>query len=497
MAQVFARVRARAAAEPLLWAYLLLTLLAVAAAAALSTPLPLIVPIGVLGIAIAVLNLRLVLLLCVAAITVSMEVNFGSLGMDLPAEPIMLLLTGLGIIYIVRRAGVIEADFFRHPITLLLLLHLSWILLTTLTSSYQLTSIKYLFAKLWYVVPFYFLAAFLIRRQVDMRRLVLWIAVPLSVVLLWCLVRHAALGFTFEMVNKAMSPFFRNHVSYAALASILVPFFVLSVRSFGKGSLARYWLVATSILALAAVYTSYTRAAFVSLFVGFAFVYIVKWKLTRPALVLAVAVIVAASSFLVSQNRFFGFAPNYTKTVTHKDFSNLLEATYKLEDISTMERVYRWVAGSYMAAEKPWVGWGPGNFHRYYKGFALESFRTYVSENPEKSGIHNYLLMVLVEQGWLGLLIFFSLCVAGLLTAQRAYHRAQTPAERRTVLMLAASLAINLSFQLINDMLETDKSGPWFFLTLALLVNLDLRGRLDQTWDSRDDDQQSIDYSVD
>ena len=470
-------LRGQIAREPLLYGYLALVLASLAAAAALTSPLPLVAPVGALVALVGLRDVRLALLVTVAAIPLSTEVQFGSLGTDLPGEPLMWFVTGLTGLYYLRRSRTIDGALWRHPVTLALLLHLVWIVVTTLTSAYVLTSVKWTLAKLWYVLPFYFLAAVLLRGPGQVRRLTAFIAVPLTVVLAYCLSRHASMGFSFDLVNKAMHPFFRGHVNYAALTSILLPWLVLGALLRERGSAGRRWFWVASVICLFAIQTSYTRAAYVSLFIGAAFLLVVRWRLTRYALALAGLVVVGIGVSLVQDNRFFNFAPDYNKTVSHQDFGNLLEATYKLEDISTMERVYRWVAGSYMAGERPEFGFGPGNFYRFYKGYALESFRTYVSDNPDKSGIHSYLLMLLVEQGWVGLLVFVGLCVAGIMTVERAFHRLREREDRLVIMAAGASLVINLSFQLINDLIESDKSGPWLFLSLAIIVALDVKAR--------------------
>ncbi len=476
MAAVLAQLGEHFRASPLLGAYACFTVVCTLVAAVLQHPLPLAGPAAVLILALAVFDLNLVFYLCLAGITFSTEVELGPLSMDLPVEPLMILLAALGLVLFLVRSRQIPAAFYRHPISVLLALHVSWIALTTLTSAYPVTSVKFLLAKLWYVIPFYFLGAYLVRDQRELRRAIAFMAWPVSLVFVYCLARHAALGFAFEEVNAAMFPFFRNHVSYAALGAITFPLFAVGAFDYAKGSWARRGLLLTALFALLAVQTSYTRAAYVSLLGGLVFYLVIRYRLTRLAVLASLALAIAIGTFVVGNNRFFNFAPDYNKTVTQESFSNLLEATYKLEDISTMERVYRWVAGAYMTGERPWFGFGPGNFYRFYKGYTLEAFRTYVSDNPEKSGIHSYFLMTLVEQGWIGLILFVGLAFAGLFTAERAYHRVRTPAERRAVVLLAASLVINLSFQLINDMIETDKSGPLFFFTLAMLVNIDRFG---------------------
>jgi len=72
-----------------------------------------------------------------------------------------------------------------------------------------------------------------------------------------------------------------------------------------------------------------------------------------------------------------------------------------------------------MAADRPLVGFGPGAFYESYVPYTLSSFQTYVSDNPEKSGIHNYYLMTSVEQGIPGLILFLILTILPLILAIR------------------------------------------------------------------------------
>ena len=472
------RLSARLRAPGAAWVVAFASLAALSGllAAVVGSALPLLVAPGVAAGLAALADIRRAFYATVAAIALSVEVQFGSLGTDLPVEPLLVATAGLTLVYLVARARHLPARLGLHPVSLALLAHLAWIGFTSLTSAYPVTSVKFLAAKSWYVLPCYFLAAALIARE---RRVwittMAWYAVPLIGVLAYCLLRHASYGFSFADVERAMSPFFRGHVNYAALASITLPLLIAAAALARAGSAARWTLGLAALLAAVAVYTSYTRAAYVALGLGLAWTAAAHFRLTRVGLVGAAVVLATVATFLVSDNRFFGLAPDYNKTVTHRDFDNLLEATYKLEDISTMERLYRWVAGGYMTVAKPLLGFGPGNFYRYYRGYALEEFRTYVSDNPEQSGVHNYLLMTLVEQGWPGLLIFLTVCALGLIAAERAYHRARDRQGRVLALAAGCSLVVNLSFQLINDLLESDKSGTWFFLCLGLVVALELR----------------------
>jgi len=175
---------------------------------------------------------------------------------------------------------------------------------------------------------------------------------------------------------------------------------------------------------------------------------------------------------LVHENKYLDYAPNYETTVAHYKFDNLIEATYKMEDISTMERVHRWVAGFTMVSERPWVGFGPGCFYPFYKNHTVSSFKTYVSDNPEKSGIHNNFLMVFVEQGIVGFIIMLLLCFFPILLGERTYHQLHIPWQKNIVMAATISIIVTVAVLLINDLLEADKVGPLFFLSLYIIAVL-------------------------
>jgi O-antigen ligase len=135
-----------------------------------------------------------------------------------------------------------------------------------------------------------------------------------------------------------------------------------------------------------------------------------------------------------------------------------------------MERFYRWVAAGHMVPYRPWTGWGPGNFLDHYKGYTVNAFRTYVSDNEGRSGIHSYYLMTLVEQGFPGLLIFLIYIFGALIIGERMYHRQTDPAARNAIMAALLAMLIVDAFNIINDQMETDKVGAQYLLNLAVLV---------------------------
>jgi O-antigen ligase len=134
-----------------------------------------------------------------------------------------------------------------------------------------------------------------------------------------------------------------------------------------------------------------------------------------------------------------------------------------------MERVYRWVAAKRMVADRPFMGVGSGNFYEFYKKYTVTEFATYISDNEERSTVHNYFLLILVEQGLIGLGIFALLTYFIFCDGNRLYQQSDGQQKRTVLILLQSMMAIYINL-LLSDMLETDKVGPFFFMIIGLLL---------------------------
>jgi O-antigen ligase len=248
---------------------------------------------------------------------------------------------------------------------------------------------------------------------------------------------------------------------------LFLPYVVL-LRSKANGF---KWLYNLLILFFViCIYFSFTRAAILCIFIGVGSYFIIKKAWIEKTLVLASTVVILGLGYLSFNNNYLKLAPNFEKTITHNKFDNLIEATYKMEDISTMERLYRWVAGFEMVKDRPLSGFGPNNFYLNYSKYTISAFQTYVSDNPDQSGIHNYYLMTTVDQGIPGLLIFLALIFISLIIGQKVYHALTKKSDKHILMAALTSLIIILSLNLINDMIETDKVGPFFFTSMCIIA---------------------------
>ena len=186
--------------------FALILLLSVFVGVALESVYPLLVPAVLLSGYWILIDFRHLFFILLACLPLSTEVTFSNgFSTDLPAEPFMVLLMSIYALYVLKNIRTTRTDFLLHPISLILLLHLGWILTTAISSQNVLVSIKFFLAKTWYVMVFYFMAAALLDSEKQVRRAVWFVCLPLIFTVATIVIRHAEYGFTFKDINHVLS----------------------------------------------------------------------------------------------------------------------------------------------------------------------------------------------------------------------------------------------------------------------------------------------------
>ena len=342
-------------------AYLAIGLYAVALAVSVHFDFHWLALLPVVGLVawMAFSRLNALVLVLVAAVPLSInleELELGGLGVYLPTEP---LLAGLLLLFVFRsvRGWPVDARLFRHPFTWWIGLSLVWIFLTTLVSSFPLVSVKFLVARLWFVVGFFFiLGHFFLHHPKWRHQYVLAYALPLCVVVIYTMIRHAGFGFEKDAGHWVMKPFYKDHTSYgAALAMVIPPIIaLLTWRRFS--SFMKAILVLTLSILVVGIILSYTRAAWVSLVavgllwglikVGFR----LRTLLTIGAVLLGFVWIAQDALLIQLQRNDQDSSDDLTEHV--ESISNVSS------DASNLERLNRWNAALAMFQERPLTGWG-------------------------------------------------------------------------------------------------------------------------------------------
>ena len=105
----------------------------------------------------------------------------------------------------------------------------------------------------------------------------------------------------------------------------------------------------------------------------------------------------------------------------------------------------------------------------------MNSFRTYVSKNPEQSTVHSYLLLLMIEQGVFAALLYLALIYYAFVTVQRLYHSVKNRAEKDMIIAAGLCFFNLVMVLLINDVVESDKEGSFFYISLAIIAAFHFR----------------------
>ncbi|HET9431311.1 MAG TPA: O-antigen ligase family protein [Chitinophagaceae bacterium] len=413
---------------------------------------------------------RFIFFLLLFSIPFSFEYNFTpDLGTDIPDEGLMLMASLIFVGYWLYNPSSVDRKTWLHPIIILLLIHFCWIALTTVLSSNPVLSLKYLLAKSWYLGAFVLapIVVFKNRGAVIISSLIR--ALSVLAVAIIALIRHSQYSFDFAAINQSVAPFFRNHVNYSAMLVCMVPVF-LAFYYLSKNKRIKFFLLIGILILLTALLFSYARGAWVALGTGVFAWWLIRKRLVITAFLATLFLVSVALSWLIEKDRYLRFAHDFETTVFHQDFKQHLVATYELKDVSTAERFYRWIAGIRMTRDSWLHGFGPNTFYEKYKPYTIPAYKTWVSDNKERSGVHNYFLLLVIEQGIPGLFFFLLLIGCMLYYAQYLYHNVSDPFYKTVALTTGVIIVMLSTLNFLSDLVETDKVGSIFFLCLSLLV---------------------------
>lgn len=419
-------------------------------------------------------NSHLVFFLLLLSLPFSFEYNFTpSFGSDIPDEGLMLFVSLLFAGYWVYDPASLKLKTIQHPLLILLAAHLGWILIATVFSSDLTLSVKFFLAKGWYMGAFVLAPLIVFREKKYIKTAAVIFAASMLVVAVIAMVNHLEYDFSFAAVSDAVAPFFRNHVNYSAMLVCALPVFV-AIHQLSASKRIKAITKTSIILLFVALFLSYARGAWLALLMGGFAYWLIKKRSLLTLYIVGILITVFAIFWIKSSDRYLEFAHDHDTTVFHEDFREHLVATYKLKDVSSAERFYRWVAAIRMIKYEWLTGYGPNTFYDNYRPYTIPAYKTWVSNNTEHSTVHNYFLLLAVEQGIPGLVLFLLLLGAMLYYAQHLYHRVEDIFYKTVAMMTGVIIIMIVTVNMLSDLIETDKIGSLFFLCLSVLVMTDI-----------------------
>lgn len=437
-------------------------------------------PLVLLLVAGAFLSLDKLLLAVVFMVPLSVplsEVVKGlPIDMFLPSEP---LLAGILLIFIVKilYEKRFDKDILFHPVTIAIYFYLGWTLITSLTSTLPLVSIKFFISKLWFIVAFYFLASQLFRNPQNAKRYVLYYAFAFVIVVFYALARHAFYGiFDEKIAHWSANPFYKDHTSYGALLALYAPLLVGMTFHKGYSTTKRLFYAAISFILLTGLIFSYSRAAWLGLIAAFGVWVLIKLKIKFSLIFFGIAIFTTV---------IFAFGDNIMQSLERNDQESSTDLAAHVRsisnitsDASNLERLNRWNCAIRMFKEKPLFGWGPGTYMFQYAPFQFSHEKTIISTRKGDAGnAHSEYLGPLSEQGVLGPILFVVIIILTVITGLRAIKNTANKELKMLGLFAIVGLFSYYLHGIVNNFLDTDKASVPFWGFSALLVAIDVYHR--------------------
>ncbi|MCL2246132.1 MAG: O-antigen ligase family protein [Lentimicrobiaceae bacterium] len=423
---------------------------------------------------------RVDLLIYLMAFVTPFSINFTDtkidVGLSIPAEIIMLLLTLLFFIRLLYDVK-LERKIVLHPISILIYIYLGWMLMTSITSEIPLVSFKFLASKIWFITACYFCVIQLIRN--DLKKIITFFncyAVALGIVIIITSIKFAISGFSKHNMHWIMNPFYNDHTAYGAAIAFFIPLIIALFIVDGKTTWKKvHYLLLTAVLLLG-FYFSYCRAAWLSIIAAFSVLVAIKLRIKFSWLFLGLALL-GSTLYYFSDDILYKMGRN-TQDSSGEFTEHLKSISNISTDASNVERLNRWNSAFGMIQDRPILGWGPGTYQFVYAGYQKSKYKTIITTNFGDGGnAHSEYIGPCAEMGFPGVIIVIVLMITVCSVGIKAYVRAREKLPKTLALFAVIALISYYIHGIMNNFLDTDKLSLPFWSAIAVIVVVDVMSK--------------------
>ncbi|HOY12146.1 MAG TPA: O-antigen ligase family protein [Saprospiraceae bacterium] len=410
----------------------------------------------------------------------AVEVSFGSLKINMPTEP-LLIITAVLLFFAIDIKTLWQSSFIRHPLTLLAISYQFWMTFMVVFSSDWLISLKYVLVNNVHFWVFYFgFYHFTQNQKLPLLRWVGSYGLALIVVIFLAWFKFMQFDFNINVAVILAQPFYNDNTIFSA--SLV---FVLSVTFLipNKNATFKFLKVVVLLLVGSAIFITYCRAAWSSIFlVSLVIFLIIIFNLKiKHFLALAFFLVLTIGLFLPT------ISNNLTSIKTESKKGNWLDQLASIgnitTDVSNLERINRYKCAIRMFKDRPITGFGPGTYQYAYLPYQKTSEMTRISmqkdatttldkpQNGRGGGAHSEYLQALSELGIFGFLCWLALLFLIFYTALKVYFDETTtkPNKKLTMTILFATLAY-LVHATFNNFMHSEEVAILFWPMIAMLV---------------------------
>jgi putative inorganic carbon (hco3(-)) transporter len=408
--------------------------------------------------------------------SINIEQYTNSFGLFIPTEP---LLFGMMLLILLQESqkNFIPKHIWRHPIVVAAGIYVLWLIMTTISSSNPVASLKFIVAKLWFFIPLLLLGPIVLNKKKNIQTFLWLFVIGMSGVVLFTVVNHAMYGFGEKESHWVMFPFFKDHTIYGAIVAIALLLGLGLYQSKKYTLLVQVVLLTLLLILFVGLYFSYTRAAWLSVVGAFGIGLLMKLRV-KFSYLLGVAAFAGLALFFSWDSLQMELARNKQDHTTEDFGERLQSAANVTTDASNLERLNRWSCAIEMFQERPILGFGPGTYAFEYARFQDPENLTIISTNFGNLGnAHSEFLGPLSETGLPGLITF--LVLIGFLFYKGITLYLKWPAEDNEIKQLIFFMVLAISSYFIhgflNNYLDTDKACVPIWGIAAIFIALEAR----------------------
>jgi O-antigen ligase len=361
----------------------------------------------------------------------------------------------------------------RHPVSILIMLSLVWMVFTSIVSLKPVESFKYTAVRLWFVIPFFFAGAYIFRDTKRIRQFFWCYAIGLIVVILITTARTVGHLHDLNTLHHAMKPFYNDHTAYGCVIALFLPAAFYYIFSRNSKGWTRLWWVALFGVLVMGLYLSFSRAAWISVVAAIGVFFAVRLGM-KIKWMIACFIVGVALFFTYQGDLLYKMGKNSTDSST--ELSSQVKSMSNIStDASNLERLNRWASALRMWNEHPLLGTGPGTYQFLYASYQRSYQLSVISTNAGDLGnAHSEYIGPLTEQGVPGVLFISTVFLLTFATGVKVYRSAKSKPVANVALAFTLSLLTYYVHGAFNNFLDTDKLSVPFWGFTAVVVALDV-----------------------
>lgn len=424
-------------------------------------------------------KLHILVFITVLAIPLSVKLSLsGGIVVSFPAEIMTGIIAVFYIIYRLLSPIRLNGKIFRHPLTMLILLDISWLVLTTFFSEMPVISLKRIVVRIAFMIVFFFVFSVLFTDFKNIARVWLLYGLGLLIPVFSTLFNHSHFGFSKAVSFMMTKPFYNDHTQYATCIAYILP--VLGVmmampEKFGINRNMRILIFLLSGVLIAGELFSFSRAAWLSIVIAILVTGLVVFFRFRLIHFLLITLI-AGGVIYYYRSDIYLYIEKVDSVSRSADTEEHLESVMNIQtDASNLERINRWQCALRMFRDRPLTGFGPGTYQFIYGKYQISPEMTRISTNHgERGNAHSEYLTYLSETGLPGFIIFNLLLLVTIYTAIKIYRMSSRKEVRWLAIAILMGFITYFVHGLFNSFIDTDKASVLVYGSLAALVMMDI-----------------------